>query len=188
MSRLVKKTRDELNDKQQEQFDRINKFRQPGDDGQFGGPFDAWIRSPELARRATSFGNFIWERTSLDRGIVELAIIITARYWRSNVEWVAHAAAAKTYGIPQDVIDSVFEGQRPGTTANDILAAYDFVYALNIDKDVPKEIYASAVEAFGEQGVMELIATSGFYTMVSMTLNAFEIQPAADVELPFPRD
>ena len=59
MSRLSKKTRDELNEKQQEQFDRICKFREPGEDGQVGGPFDPWIRSPELARRATSFGNFI---------------------------------------------------------------------------------------------------------------------------------
>jgi|TARA_B100000315_G_scaffold173327_1_gene161770 4-carboxymuconolactone decarboxylase len=187
MSRLSKKKRNELNENQQEQFDRICKFRQPREDGQIGGPFDPWIRSPELARRAVSFGNFVWERTTVDRGIVELAIIVTARYWRSNVEWVSHAAAAKNYGIPQDVIDSVFEQQRPRTSVPEVVCAYDLVYALNVEKDVPQDIYDSAVSVFGEQGVVELIAATGYYTMVAMTLNTFEIQPPADVELPFPR-
>ena len=188
MSRLSKKGREELNELQQEQFDRIGKFREPGDDGQYGGPFDPWIRSPEMAKRAVDFAAYVWERTTLDRGIVELAIIITARYWRSNVEWAAHAPVAKSYGIPDDVIDSVFAQQRPEGASAEILAAYDFCSVLHETKDVPEEIYTRAVAVFAEQGVMELIAAIGFYTMVSMTLNTFDIAVAPGVETPFPRD
>ncbi len=186
MSRLSSKARDELNELQQAQYDRIAQSREPRADGQFGGPFDPWIRSPELARRAYGFGGFIWERTSLDRGIVELAIIVTARYWRSNVEWVAHAAAAKKYGIPDDVIDAVFAGERPADAAEEILATYDFCRVLHETKDVPLAVYERARALFGEQGIVELIATIGYYTMVSMTLNTFEI-PTATGEVPFPR-
>ena len=42
------------------------------------------------------------------------------------------------------------------------------------------------MNCFGEQGVVELIATIGYYTMVSMTLNTFEIETATG-EIPFPR-
>ncbi|MFV2090657.1 MAG: carboxymuconolactone decarboxylase family protein [Pseudomonadales bacterium] len=178
--------RADLTEQQREQYDRIARGREPRQDGQFGGPFDPWIRSPELARRAYSFGGYVWERTTLDRGIVELAIIVTARYWRSNVEWVAHAAAALENGISQQVIDSVFGGQRPEGATEDVLAAYDFCKVLHETKDVPGEIYENAVVCFGEQGVVELIATIGYYTMVSMTLNAFEIETATG-EVPFPR-
>ena len=186
MSRLSKKTRDQLTPAQQEQYDRIARGREPRDDEQFGGPFDPWVRSPELARRAFSFGGYVWERTSLDRGIVELAIIVTAVYWRSNVEWVAHAAAALKYGISQEVVDAVFDQRRPEGASEEILATCDFCKVLHESKDVPQDIYDRAVNCFGEQGVVELIATIGYYTMVSMTLNTFEIETATG-EIPFPR-
>ena len=186
MSRLSKMRRAELNDAQAEQYDRIARGRKPGEDDQFGGPFDPWIRSHELARRAYSFGGYIWERTSLDRGIVELAICVTARYWRSNVEWVAHAAAAKRFGISDDVLDAVFDERRPEGASDEVLATWDFCKVLHETKDVPRDIYDRAVGLFGEQGVVELIAAIGYYTMVSMTLNTFEI-PTATGETPFPR-
>ena len=35
--------------------------------------------------------------------------------------------------------------------------------------------FAEATEALGEQGVVELIGILGYHTLISMTLNAFEI-------------
>ena len=72
MSRLEPKTRDALNELQREQFDRLTRMREPNADGQIGGPFDVWIRSPELARRAVSLGNFIWERTTLHLSLIHI--------------------------------------------------------------------------------------------------------------------
>ena len=94
-SRLTPKQYAELDSDQQEQYRRIQRARKPRADEQFGGPFDPWIRRPEVAQRALSVGNYIWERTSVGRRIVELAIIVTGRHWRSNVEWVAHARMAR---------------------------------------------------------------------------------------------
>ena len=47
-------------------------------------------------------------------------------------------------------------------------------------------LYQRAVEGFGEQGLVEMIATIGYYTMVAMTLNAFEVQAPGDTQ-PFAR-
>ncbi|HEY5646369.1 MAG TPA: carboxymuconolactone decarboxylase family protein, partial [Pseudomonadales bacterium] len=102
-SRLPAKPYATLTPAQREQYDRIARARKPRPDGQFGGPFDAWIRSPEVAQRAMSLGNFIWERTSVGRRIVELAIIVTGRHWKSNVEWVAHARMAREQGVSEEV-------------------------------------------------------------------------------------
>lgn len=38
-----------------------------------GGPYDAWLQNPELFHRLRGLGGMLWERTSLDRGIVEFA-------------------------------------------------------------------------------------------------------------------
>lgn len=185
MSRLIKKLPDELTQAQREQFERISRFRQPDADGQIGGPFDPWIRSPELARRAVSLGNFIWERTTLSRRIVELAIVVTARFWRSNVEWVAHARMARDQGVSQAVIDAVFEQLTPATAPADELLTIEVCRALHQDHELPADIYQRAVDEFGEQGLMEMIMTIGFYTFVSMTLNAFDVEVAPGEDTPF---
>jgi hypothetical protein len=40
---------------------------------------------------------------------------------------------------------------------------------------------------WGEQGLMDIIQTIGFYTFVSMTLNAFNIPNGPGDPTPFPR-
>ena len=186
-SRLQPKTYDELTPAQQEQHDRISRARTPRSDGQIGGPFDPWIRSPEVAQRAISLGNFIWERTSVGRRIVELAIIVTGRHWRSNVEWVAHERMAREQGISDQVIQAVFEQRLPNEAPEDERLTIEVCRALHETQDLPLDLYERAIAMWGEQGLMDIIQTIGYYTFVSMTLNAFDVPTAEGEPTPFPR-
>ncbi len=186
MSRLSVKKRDELNEAQREQYDRIAGFRGPRPDGTLGGPFDPWVRSPELARRVVGMGNFLWERTSLARRIVELSICVTARFWESNVEWVSHARAALEHGVAQQTLDAIMAEQHPGSAPADEQLAYEISSSLHRDHGLPRPLYDRAVETFGEQGLAEIIGVIGYYTMVSMTPKALEI-PMPGVDPPFER-
>ena len=134
-----------------------------------------------------SFGTFIWNRTTLTRGLIELAIIVTARHWRSNVEWVAHARLALANGIAQHIVDDVFEQRRPTRASAEELVVYDVAHALHENHELPRDVYDRAVARFGEQGLVEIIAAIGFYTMVSMTLNAFVVPTAPGEPTPFPK-
>ena len=186
-SRLKPKPFAELTPQQQEQYERIKRARSPRADGQFGGPFDPWIRSPEVAQRAMSLGNYIWERTSVGRRIVELAIIVTGRHWRSNVEWVAHARMAKEQGVTDETIQAVFEKRMPANAPADEKLTIEVCRALHETQDLPKPLYDRAIATWGEQGLMDIIQTIGFYTFVSMTLNAFNIPTGENDPTPFPR-
>jgi len=186
MTRLINKKPEELTSEQRQQYERVGKFRKPGHDGSYGGPFDPWIRSPEVARRAVSFGNFIWERTTLDRRLVELAIIITGRFWEANVEWVSHSKMALENGITQEVIDAVFDKRRPEKALEDELVVYDVCQALHETHQLPMNLYQKAVRLFGERGLVEIIATIGYYTLAAMTLNAFDVGLAEGLKAPFP--
>ena len=188
-SRLQSKSFDELTPEQQAQYKRIGKARAPRPDGQFGGPFDPWIRSPEVAQRAMSLGNFVWERTSIGRRIVELAIIVTGRAWRSTVEWVAHAKMAKNEGVSDGVIQAVFDqGEPPINAPDDEKLTIAVCRAIHETRDLPLPLYHASIECWGETGLMELIQTIGFYSFVSMTLNVFNIPTADGDPTPFPRD
>jgi 4-carboxymuconolactone decarboxylase len=187
-SRLAPKAFIDLTPEQQAQHERISRTRQPRADGQFGGPFDPWIRSPEVAQRAMSLGNFVWERTSVGRRIVELAIIVTGRHWRSNVEWVAHARMAREQGVSDEVIQAVFDQRLPENAPADELLTISVCRALHETQDLPRDLYDQAVATWGEAGLMDVIQTIGFYTFVSMTLNAFDIPTGEGDPTPFPRD
>jgi len=180
MSRLQPKPREDLTPEQQQAHDRIGEARPVRADGSYGGPFDPWIRSPELALRAVEFGRFLWERT-LPRRLVELAILVTGRFWRSNVEWVAHVRLALENGVTESTIDDIWNQQTPTGAPEDERLVYEVAKNLHERHELSNELYRRAVDRFGERGLVEIIGVIGFYTMVSMTLNAFRV-PATGVE------
>ena len=187
MTRLTLIPRDQMTEEQGAEFDQLAQSRPVRADGTFGGPFDPWIRSPEFSRRVRGLATMLWERTTLDRGMVELAISVTAQLWRSNNEWVAHAPRAVQYGIPQEVLDAVLAGERPSAAADEQVVLFDVCVALHEDRELPPALYRQAVEAFGEQGLVEITGVIGFYTLVAMTLTSFAVEPDADIDVPYSR-
>ena len=142
-----------------------------GPRGGVRGPFNALLRSPELADRAQKMGEYIRFNTSLPPRLSELAILVTARYWSSQYEWFAHAPLAAKGGLAPSVIADLQSGNRPGAMSADEAAVYDFCAELHEKKTVSDATYRRALELFGERGVVDLIGVSGYYTLVSMVLN-----------------
>lgn len=171
---------------QQVEYDRFIQTRKPAPNGALGGPFDPWITNPEMFRRLRGLGAMLWERTSLDRGLVELAICVTGRFWEANVEWASHAPRAIEHGVAASVLDDILAGRRPKGRAQDELV-YDLCQTMHEKHALPRDLYDRGVAAFGERGVAELMAVMGFYTLVSMTLNAFEVQVRPGTTAPFKR-
>lgn len=184
MSRLNPLAFDTLTPAQVEAHERFTRLRQARADGTFGGPFDAWMRSPEVAKLAMRFGNFVWERTVIGRRLVELAICITAVHYRSNVEW-GHSRRALEYGVSEATIEDVLHGRRPQNAPDDEKLVYDMARSMHESQRLSDELYQRGVEAFGEQGVVDLMATIGYYSFVAMTLKAFKIEPAPGGATPF---
>jgi 4-carboxymuconolactone decarboxylase len=149
------------------------------------GPFNAWLRSPELADRLQKVGEYVRFNTSLDKRLNEMAIIMTAHYWGSQYEWYAHAPLAIKAGLDPEIIAALGAGRKPDKMKDDEAIVWEFVTQLRRDHGVDDAIYAKAVDKFGENGVMDLVAVNGYYDVVSMTLNVAHVSPPKDAELPF---
>lgn len=148
------------------------------------GPFNAWMRSPVLAEHLQKVGEYIRFETSLPKRLNELAILVTARHWTSQFEWYAHHRFAMQAGLDAQVAADLAENRRPSAMQDDEAAVYDFCTQLHRTQNVSDEVFQRAVLLFGEQGVMDLIATCGYYTAVSMTLNVAQVRPPDGVPLP----
>jgi 4-carboxymuconolactone decarboxylase len=116
----------------------------------------------------------------------EFAILITARYWSSQYEWIAHAPLAAKGGLAASVISDLRNGKRPGGMSEDESALYDFCNELHTTKGVSDATYKRALERFGERGIVDLIGVSGYYTLVSMVLNVDRHPLPAGTSAPLP--
>lgn len=149
-----------------------------------GGPFSAVLRSPDFATRVADLGSFFRFGTSLPPRWVELAIITTARFWTAQYEWVAHARFARAAGLEDTIIEAIKTNRRPDFPAPDDGTIYEFCMQLHQTQQVSDSAYGAALDLLGENGVVELTGLIGFYTMISMTLNTFQVAVPEGTELP----
>lgn len=157
-----------------------------GPRGGVRGPFNALLRSPELADRAQKLGEWVRFKSSLPERLKELAILVTARYWSAQYEWHAHHAHALKAGLDARLADELALGRRPAGMAEDEAAVHDFCRELHEKKAVDDATYARVVKHFGERGAVDLIGVIGYYTLVSMVLNVDRVPIPGGAPGPLP--
>jgi len=156
-----------------------------GPRGGVRGPFNALLRSPELADRAQKLGEWARYKSSLPDRLKEFAILVTARYWSAQYEWHAHHVHALKAGLDPRLAAELALGKRPAGMKDDEAAVHDFCRELHEKKTVSDSAYATVVKHFGERGAVDLIGVIGYYTLVSMILNV-ERHPLPDGAVPLP--
>jgi len=154
--------------------------------GPLGGPFNVWLRSPGIGNLVQQLGEEIRFRSSLSGKLNELAILVTARNWTSQYEWVAHHKLALEGGLDPKIAEAIAEGRRPEGMDADETLVYEFSTELQASKGVSDAMFARAVARFGERGVVDLISVNGFYVLVSMCLNVDRTPVPPGTPLPLP--
>jgi 4-carboxymuconolactone decarboxylase len=149
------------------------------------GPFAVWLHAPEFGQLAQALGGHCRYKTAIPPRISEFAILCTARLWRAQYEWFAHAPIAEKAGIKQKTIADLRAGRVPKTAAKDERAVYDFVHDLYRTKRVSDRNYKRVHALFGDAGTVELVGIVGYYALVAMTLNVFRMLPPEDAALAF---
>jgi 4-carboxymuconolactone decarboxylase len=143
--------------------------------GRLVGPLRAVIHSPDLARRWSRLGEYLRFSTILPKKLNELAIIVTGRRWNSQVEFYIHAEAARAAGLDPAAVEAIRLGEPPVFADDAEAEVYEFARQLQQAGAVEPALHAAVTARWGERGVVELAGVIGYYTMVSMTLNAHEI-------------
>jgi 4-carboxymuconolactone decarboxylase len=153
--------------------------------GRMTPPVEVWLRSPGLAEHAQRLGEYCRFRSALPPALSELAILVCASHWQAQFEWWAHARLAREAGVPEAVVAAVRAGTPPPLGDPAATVVYRFSKTLLEERRVPEALFAEAQERLGERGVVDLVGLLGYYALVSLTLNAFEV-PVPDNERPFP--
>ncbi len=169
MQRLFPPEPDAMSDAQRKAAEEIIGKR-----GRLAGPLGLWLHVPEMARRIAPVGRYLLQDGQLPAAQRQIAILVTARFWQSEYEWYAHAKLAKDAGVPQPVIDAILAGKRPPLSGAEAVV-FDLATSLHETHRIAEPLYRHAVATLGQTLVVELVALLGYYTLVSMGLNAFQV-------------
>jgi 4-carboxymuconolactone decarboxylase len=140
-----------------------------------GGPYNALLRSPDMARRCFDFLDYLRFKTSVNKRLNEFAILIQARISNAQYEWWAHEIIGRKAGLSDAVMRDLQHCRRPTTMQPDERLVYDYCVQLSLNHRVPDALWQEAVDQMGEQAVIDLTVLSGTYVMVSMLLNATQV-------------
>lgn len=177
--RLPSITQTELDGTARELWDTIVSSRGAavqGPDGALIGPFNAFVTAPDVGRRLAELGGILRFETSIDRRLLEVAIISTGARWHSEFEFWAHARMAREQGVTKEVVDAIARGDdAPPFERDDERLVHAVATQLRASGRVDDATYAAARELLGDRGLVELVSLCGYYTLISFVLNAFEV-------------
>jgi 4-carboxymuconolactone decarboxylase len=179
--RFAPLTYEQLNVYQRPLGEQILKVSSVG----LGGPYNPLLRSPVLGQRMFDLLYYLRWNSSLPLRLNEMAILITGRLWRSQVEWFAHAPLAIKAGLSPEIVADLKAQKRPANMKPDEAALYDFVLELSTKHQVSDETFARAKQTLGEQQVVDLTAVTGTYVTVAMILAMAEEGVPPGKEPPF---
>ena len=178
MARLQPLSYKELDERQARLWGSIvNSPRMEGEEApaSLGGPFDPWLRVPAAGLAAASLGEELRFHSLLPDRLRELAVLTVARQWRADYEFWAHARIARRVGLDEAIIDALRTGAPVPYTHDDERLVHVVSLSLLQSARIAEDVFGEAVQQLGQEEVVELVMLVGFYVMVSMTLNAFEV-------------
>ena len=116
------------------------------------GPFAVWLHAPEFGHLAQALGGHCRYRTALPPRLSEFAILCTARRWRAQYEWFAHAPMAEKAGVTPKTIADLRAGRDPKTAPKDERAIHAFVQELYKTNRVSDRTYKRVHAFLGDCG------------------------------------
>lgn len=180
MARLPDLELDEMTPEQRSVAEEI----MAGPRGGLRGPFQAWLRSPELAEHGQRLGAYSRFGTSLSKNLSELAIILTGKHWGAQYEFYAHARLALEAGVAEPIVEAIRTGGTPTFEDEREQFVHDFVTEYLQTHRISDATYQRGLDLVGERGILDIVAVVGYYSLVSITLNVFEVDLPEGVEPP----
>ncbi len=145
------------------------------EDGALIGPFNAMLHFPAFGRAAWAMNKTMYERTTLPKSVLQVAVLVTGTRLGARYQIYGHEHLAESAGVPTAKIATIVAGERPTDLTRDEAVAYDVAAALSRGAPLPETIYQAGLDAFGKQGMAEIIYLVGCFHLVGVILNGYDV-------------
>jgi len=172
-----------LDDEQQRLYDALMSRPEVAAMGLVG-PFGVWMQAPRMGVAMSRLGREVRFEASLPTNVTEVAICTTGAHFRASFEFAAHRVMAIRAGVDAARLDRLAAGADPGFEGDE-RAAHSIATELLRDHRISDGAYADGADRFGARGMVELVTTVGYYSLISLMLNGFEADLPEGMTDPF---
>ena len=154
-------------------FDAIIESR-----GNINGPHSMMMYAPVVAQCSTALSDALRFGGNLSDHDTELAIITAARHWDCEYVWASHSAAALRAGARPEAVEIIANGESLEGLTKEEAVIVRYGRELMDSHQLSQESFDAAMEQFGEANTIVLGALMGYYSFISCTLLATDMNPA----------
>ena len=153
----------------------FNAFKTLSDNGALMGPWNPWLHEPAIGKAIWDLTLAMTANASLPDNVRQVVILVVGARFDAAYEIYAHIAVAEREGMTPERLAALVADQKPVDLTADENVAFDVAYKLVRGGVLPEPLYRLAVDTFGQHGANELIYLVGLYSLVSTTLNGFNV-------------
>ena len=145
------------------------------------GPHRIWLANPALSKTIVPTGAYFQKHSTLTKAEIEIVTnLITAR-WRSAYASYEHEKIGEEQGhLDPEKVQRMIAGLPVSFDDPREEIVYQVAYALVQPRPVSLGLYRKAKERIGDAGLVDVAVLIGWFTMVCMTLAAFDVPADAD--------
>ncbi|MBP7867212.1 MAG: hypothetical protein KA419_14845 [Acidobacteria bacterium] len=148
------------------------------------GPYGPLLHQPHLAERVDDLGFYLRYASRLPRDLYEFVVLCFARRHRVPYVWATHAGPAAAAGLGPDVLDALRRDD-PLRVPEPYRTAAAVAEAAMAYRSLAPDLQAEALERFGAAALVEIVTLCGFYAIMGMVGQAFELPLPPGTDAPF---
>ncbi len=183
--RLALPKREQLDDEGKKFYDEIAS-RDGRNIAGLRGPMGIRLYSPKLGELSRGLNQYLRFESGLSGPVRELAILIVARETSNQFEWAAHEPVARKEGLSETAIDTVKNRKSTAELGEEQSALIQLGREIFEDKEVSQDTFNRALNAFGKQGLVNIVSLMGSYASTAVLLKTFDMQLPPGVNPPLP--
>src|SRR6202453_1991879 len=153
----------------------FNAFKVLSENGALMGPWNPWLHEPGIGKAIWDLTLAMTANATLTDNVRQIVILVVGARFDAAYEMYAHIAVAEREGMRPERLATLVGDLKPNDLAADESVAFDVAYKLVRGGVLPEPLYRLAVATFGQHGTNEMIYLVGLYSMVSTTLNGFNV-------------
>jgi len=153
----------------------FNAFKVERDDGALMGPWNPWLHEPAIGKAIWDLTLAMTAQAVLPDNVRQIVILVVGARFDAAYELYAHIAVAEKEGMSSERLATITADLKPTDLSAQESIAFDLAFALVRGGVLPEPIYALALKTFGQHALNEMIYLVGLYSLVSTTLNGFNV-------------
>lgn len=145
------------------------------------GPHRIWLANPTLSKTIVPTGQYFQKRSTLTKAEIEIVTNLVNARWLSAYASYEHEKIGEAQGrLDPEKVQRLIAGLPVSFDNPREDVVYQVAYALAQPRPVSLGLYRKAKERIGDAGLVDIAVLIGWFTMVCMTLAAFDVPANAD--------